>query len=429
MANGILGTNTDILQVEVNRDYSGASGIFVDNVNNIISITGDVGKVYSGIDPIVVNNEENLISANSAPIGVQEPLYFVQDNPEGVIIGLSGDFVSQSSLSGYLPSSSFFSYTDYADLRMSGINNLANSAYNLSLYNFNNKLDISAYSATSGLFPFTGTDNNGYNYTANANCSSFEFIKNKDLEVENVKLFSSGFNYIDNQNDLNVSWSSLKDIPSQLATLSSHDNAIVNSNRTEYYIGRNNRMRVTTGFNYDYASKPPKIETYDGDIENGWWSPAGGPCFSTANVVTSDKIRVGGKGSLGSAYSGEYTRLEFLKRGAYLVNVTTPFKITSPGTNGGQYYINFLFNVHSGEGSTYRNKLVNRALVCEYADTWTLPVIITGTSGYLNVGAELYHTSAASANDGFSGVFGRMIPHAVRVGDSITSPYVMPWSV
>lgn len=340
-------------------------------------------------------------------------------------------FMHLSGMSGYLPASSFSSYTTYADNRMTSIHNLANSAFTTAVNNFYNKLDISSYSSTSGLgkFPFTGTDGDGYNYTANANSSSFELIKNKDLEIENVKFYTSGFNFIDNQNDIEVSWSSLKDIPAQLSALSSHDNSIVNSNRTEYYIGRNNRMRVTTGFNYDYATNAPKIESYDGDIQDGWWQPAGGPCFSNDYVVTSDNIRVGGKGGYGSAYSGEYARLEFTKRGAYIVTVTTPFKITSSGTNGGQYYINFQFKVHSGEGTTYRNKLINRALVCEYADTWTLPVIITGTSGYLSVGAELRHTSAASANDGFSGEFGRMIPYAVRVGDSITTPYIMPWTV
>lgn len=91
MPNDLLVTTTDILGIEVAKDYSGASGIYVDNVNNIISITGDVGKEYNGIEPIVVNNEENLISANSAPIGVQEPLCFVQDDDEAVIIGFSGE--------------------------------------------------------------------------------------------------------------------------------------------------------------------------------------------------------------------------------------------------------------------------------------------------------------------------------------------------
>jgi len=349
----------------------------------------------------------------------------------GSAIAQTNYFMPQSGMSGYLSMVAFSSYTASIDNSLTANWAYTNSAYNLSISNFNNKLDISSYSATSGLgkFPFTGTDGDGYNYTANANSSSFELIKNKDLEIENVKFYTSGFNFIDNQSDLNVSWSSLNNIPAQLSTLSSHDTAIVNSNRTEYYIGHNERMKVTTGFNYDYAPNAPKIESYDGDIQDGWWSPVGGPCFSNKDAVTSNNIRVGGKGAYGSAYSGEYARLEFTKRGAYLVTVTTPFKITSPGTNAGQYYINFQFNVHSGEGTTYRNKLINRALVCEYADTWTLPVIITGTSGYLSVDASLYHTSAASANDGFSGVFGRMIPHAVRVGDSITSPYIMPWTV
>ena len=110
MPNDLLVTTTDILGIEVAKDYSGASGIYVDNVNNIISITGDVGKEYNGIEPIVVNNEENLISANSAPIGVQEPLYFVQDDDEAVVIGLSGEYVTPSDIAGKLDTSSFESW-------------------------------------------------------------------------------------------------------------------------------------------------------------------------------------------------------------------------------------------------------------------------------------------------------------------------------
>lgn len=110
MPNDLLVTTTDILGIEVAKDYSGASGIYVDNVNNIISITGDVGKEYNGIEPIVVNNEENLISANSAPIGVQEPLYFVQDDDEAVIIGFSGEYVTPSDIAGKLDTSSFESW-------------------------------------------------------------------------------------------------------------------------------------------------------------------------------------------------------------------------------------------------------------------------------------------------------------------------------
>lgn len=87
----ILDTDTQLLGYPEQVYYSGASGVNVDNTNLIISLTGEVGKVYNGVNPIVVNNEENLISANSAPIGVQEPLYFVQDDDEAVVIGLSGE--------------------------------------------------------------------------------------------------------------------------------------------------------------------------------------------------------------------------------------------------------------------------------------------------------------------------------------------------
>ena len=110
MPNDLLVTTTDILGIEVAKEYSGASGIYVDNENNVISITGEVGKEYNGIEPIVVNNEENLISANSAPIGVQEPLYFVQDDDEAVIIGLSGEYVTPSDITGKLDTSSFESW-------------------------------------------------------------------------------------------------------------------------------------------------------------------------------------------------------------------------------------------------------------------------------------------------------------------------------
>lgn len=51
-------------------------------------LTGQLGKVYEGIDPIVVNNQVDKISANHVPLGVQDPLYFVQDDEEACIIGI-----------------------------------------------------------------------------------------------------------------------------------------------------------------------------------------------------------------------------------------------------------------------------------------------------------------------------------------------------
>lgn len=63
-------------------------------------LTGQLGKVYQGIDPIVVNNTEDKISANHVPLGVQDPLYFVQDDEEGCIIGCSAQTEIPSAISG-----------------------------------------------------------------------------------------------------------------------------------------------------------------------------------------------------------------------------------------------------------------------------------------------------------------------------------------
>ena len=62
-------------------------------------LTGDIGKTYEGIDPIVVNNEYNRISANHIPLGVQDPLYFVEDSESACIIGCSAQTEIPSALS------------------------------------------------------------------------------------------------------------------------------------------------------------------------------------------------------------------------------------------------------------------------------------------------------------------------------------------
>lgn len=51
---------------------------------------GGQGVEYEGILPIVVNNVEHKISAQSARLGVQEPLYFVEDSETATVIGISG---------------------------------------------------------------------------------------------------------------------------------------------------------------------------------------------------------------------------------------------------------------------------------------------------------------------------------------------------
>ena len=60
-------------------------------------------------------------------------------------------FMPQSGMSGYLPMSSFSSYTAYIQNNLTDNWNYTNSAYSLSINNFHNKLDISSFSAWSAV--------------------------------------------------------------------------------------------------------------------------------------------------------------------------------------------------------------------------------------------------------------------------------------
>lgn len=65
------------------------------------------GKVYGGIYPIDVNNELDMISADNVPLGVQAPLYFAQDDDEGLVIALSSVPVQEGTMN-----ESAFGYQD-----------------------------------------------------------------------------------------------------------------------------------------------------------------------------------------------------------------------------------------------------------------------------------------------------------------------------
>ena len=75
---------------------SGESGVYLTKRNGTVYIgysgEGGGGQVvdYTGIAPIVVNNVEHKISAQSAILGVQSPLYFVEDSESATVIGISG---------------------------------------------------------------------------------------------------------------------------------------------------------------------------------------------------------------------------------------------------------------------------------------------------------------------------------------------------
>lgn len=73
-------------------EYNEASAITGYNGSGFVAQS--VGD-YSGISPIVVDNVQRIISAESARLGVQEPLYFVEDSNTATVIG-----IYDSALSG-----------------------------------------------------------------------------------------------------------------------------------------------------------------------------------------------------------------------------------------------------------------------------------------------------------------------------------------
>ena len=86
------------------------------------------GGQYEGISPIVVNNEEMKISAKSALLGVQDPLYFVEDSQTATVIGIHD--------------SAFPEFGTTQDGQVSSVNGSAIYASNVTEYSPGNNIDI-----------------------------------------------------------------------------------------------------------------------------------------------------------------------------------------------------------------------------------------------------------------------------------------------
>lgn len=115
------GSITSISSYNVGRPQiaiSGESGIYLERRSDTVYIGysgatggGGTGVVeYTGIDPIVVNNSLHTISAKSALLGVQSPLYFVEDSESATIIGFSG-----STATGTIEGAMYESGLDFSD--------------------------------------------------------------------------------------------------------------------------------------------------------------------------------------------------------------------------------------------------------------------------------------------------------------------------
>ena len=134
--------------------------------NNSAFVGSTNGGKYKGILPIVVNNEEMKISAKSASLGVQEPLYFVEDSESATVIGID--------------SGAFPTFEGTTDGKISAINGSAINAAPAVDYSAGDNIDISNHvisvtgldSLSSDIVNQTKTEITSVNYAHTANIAN-----------------------------------------------------------------------------------------------------------------------------------------------------------------------------------------------------------------------------------------------------------------
>jgi hypothetical protein len=186
--------------IAVSSTQIGDTTVYTPYLTGDIPGPGSGGKTYHGIDPIVVNNIEDKISANTVPFGVQEPLYFVEDET-ATIIGLSGnpsaDAVNWVTAQGYLQRPDLIGYAtkDFVESAVSG------------------KYDTTAFATVSGSFltglPEGTMNESGFEYDGTAitgyDGSAFkagdEFPQSATEAVELVTSNSASWNDVSSKLD------------------------------------------------------------------------------------------------------------------------------------------------------------------------------------------------------------------------------------
>ena len=130
----------------------------------IHSEAGGEGKIYTGISPIVVDNSTTTgtISAQTARLGVQSPLYFVEDTSASTVIGISG----LPEVEGVM----YESALNFGDSYITGYNGSAlsseRSRYAVSSTSANGAVSSQTASVVTGGWETANGKITGYNGTA-----------------------------------------------------------------------------------------------------------------------------------------------------------------------------------------------------------------------------------------------------------------------
>jgi hypothetical protein len=131
-----------------------------------------VGNRYEGISPIVVNNEEMKISAESARLGVQDPLYFVEDSNSATVIGIHD--------------SAFPTFEGTPDGKISAINGSALNADPVVPYSGGRNIDI-----TNHVISVTGIVDNAYHANSADHVQMAQSAHSAELAITALNAASS----------------------------------------------------------------------------------------------------------------------------------------------------------------------------------------------------------------------------------------------
>lgn len=177
LANSALTANyvTDGWEYNASNEITGYSG------SAFHTETPSEGKIYTGISPIVVDNSTTTgtISAQTARLGVQSPLYFVEDTSASTVIGISG----LPEVEGVM----YESALNFGDGYITGYNSSAlsseRSRYAVSSTSANGAISSQTATIVTGGWETANGKITGYNGTAFSAGSTYDVKASSNISV------------------------------------------------------------------------------------------------------------------------------------------------------------------------------------------------------------------------------------------------------
>lgn len=176
-------------------------------------------------------------------------------------------FMPQSGMSGYLPMSTFSSYTASIQNNLNTNWDYTNSAYSLSINNFNNKLDISAFSAWSA--------DHGNTYTLVGgdfvSISSDDEAKTTTISVTGVPGKSEIDNVVNTLSSFSGAWNESTTVVQTNSAAWNDGNTEVNSYVQNNSATINNIVNTVEGNSAQWTSDSAVNEVVRNFSANGTW--------------------------------------------------------------------------------------------------------------------------------------------------------------